>query len=219
MKVTTICSVYGGYDNPPPIGDQSIEFDQVLVTDNLVVESNRMMLVEHRQHTHPRLAAKHAKCLPWEYSSADIIIWIDGSIRLTSNSILEYLVQQSEGHLISQYVHPVRDDILDEADASFPMLKYQGQSVHEQAHYYLSNGLPRNWGLWATGLIVYRPHLGKGLLHRFGSDWLNEQIRWTYQDQISQPYVLYRHGLRPHPLIGGIYGNDGFVIAGHNRED
>jgi hypothetical protein len=219
VKVATICSVYGGYDYPPLQKEQTVPFEQITVGDRPPLNYGMVNHIEPRPHMHPRLAAKHAKCLPWDYTDADVIIWIDGSIEVTSERFVEYMVAQSEGHLISQYVHPVRTDILDEADASFPMLKYKDQPVHSQANYYLEQGHPRNWGLWATGLIVYRPHLGRSQLNSFGSMWLAEQVRWTYQDQISQPHVLRLHDMRPNLIEGQIWTSEHFCLHPHQRED
>lgn len=210
--------MYGGYDLPLVQIPQSVDYQQIVVSDT-PQRDERLLVHEPRLHMHPRLAAKHAKCLPWEYSDADIIVWIDGSVRATDSLWLDWLIRESEGHLISQMIHPVRDDILDEADASAPMLKYQGQPVHAQANHYIQDGHPRNWGLWCTGLIVYRPHLDRDLLSQFGRHWLSEQIRWTYQDQISQPYVARKHGIRPNVLSGHIWDAPHFTLLAHTRED
>lgn len=207
MKITVMRSVYGGYDNPAPIPHQTLEFDEIVVTE----------ATSPREHMHPRLAAKHAKCCPWDYTDAEMIVWLDGSFEVLLPGWLEFLRDQSEGHLISQYTHPVRDDILIEADVSATMLKYEGQPVHDQANNYLSLGHPRHWGMWSTGIAVYRMY-DRPLLEAFGDHWLAEQVRWTYQDQISQPHVLRLHGLRPHPIEGDLYNTPYLHMYGHASE-
>ena len=82
------------------------------------------------------------------------------------------------------------------------MLKDQGLPVHEQAAHYIKAGHPENYGVWWTGLIVRRHGCPD-----FGTPWLAEMTRWTYEDQISQPYVLGQAGLRPAdiPIEWGSY--------------
>ena len=207
MKITVMRSVYGGYDNPNPLPPQTLEFDEILVTEHNAP----------RHHMHPRLAAKHAKCCPWDYTDADMIVWLDGSFKVMRPDWLEFMRDQSEGHLISQYKHPVRDDILAEADISATMFKYQTQAVHAQANSYLSLGHPRNWGMWSTGIATYRMY-EPSRLRAFGNHWLSEQVRWTYQDQISQPHVLRLHGLRPHEIEGDLYNTPYLLMYGHASE-
>lgn len=207
MKITVMRSVYGGYDNPVAIPPQTLEFEEIVVTD----------VSDPRHHMHSRLAAKHAKCCPWDYTDADMIVWLDGSFEVLRPDWIEFMRDQSEGHLISQYTHPVRDDILIEADVSSTMLKYAGQSVHAQANHYLSLGHPRHWGMWSTGIATYRLY-DRELLKAFGNHWLAEQVRWTYQDQISQPHVLRVHDLRPHAIDGDLYNTSYLRMYGHASE-
>lgn len=219
MKVATICSVYGSYDSLKELPEQTVPFEQILVSE-IHDGSNRGVFVEPRPHCHPRLAAKHAKCLPFEYTDADVVVWVDGSIQVTSADWLDFLIKESAGSPISQYPHPQRDDILDEADASLPMTKYSGHRLHAQAHHYLSLGHPRNWGLWSTGVIVYRKDaIGSNTLDAFGKTWLTEQVRWTYQDQISEPYVLRTLGLRPRTINDNLYDSPFLTLHAHPRED
>ena len=207
MKITVMRSVYGGYDTPAPVPEQTLEFNELLVT-----ESNAP-----RQHMHPRLAAKHAKCAPWDYTDADMIVWLDGSFKVVHPGWLEFMRDQSEGHLISQYTHPVRDDILVEAEISATMLKYQGQPVIEQANHYLAQGHPRNWGMWSTGIATYRMY-DRDRLREFGNHWLSEQVRWTYQDQISHPHLTRLYDLRPHAIEGDLYNTPYLHMYGHASE-
>lgn len=209
-SVSVVSSVYGGYDAPVEHVPQSIDVDWVMVTDDksLVGDGGVRVVLEPRPDVHPRLAAKHAKCLPWEYAlHSDVVIWMDAACRLVSPRALDWIVRSV---LISpsgmaQFVHPWRGCVYDEAEASWAMPKYAGRPILEQAEYYRRQGHPPGWGLWATGLIAYyAPNRGaRTRLEAFGKAWLAEQLRWTYQDQISQPYILRRSGLAPLELMMG----------------
>lgn len=199
--VTVIQSVYGGYDAWEPWIPQTVNATGIRVQDS-------------RDHLHPRMAAKVAKCEPWRYTEDEVVIWVDGNIHPTTDRFIEHLVDSSHGSL-SQYLHPHRDCIETEAKVSAGMVKYQGQRVIEQAAHYMTEGHPKRWGLWATGIIVYRPH---AMLRSFGQAWLAEQCAWTVQDQISQPFVLRQHGLEPCTLPGDIFAMEHATIRPHTSD-
>ena len=52
-----------------------------------------------------------------------------------------------------------------------------------------------------------------------GDAWLREQLRWTFQDQISLPPLLEEFGIVPVDLPGPLYPNPRFTIRHHHRED
>lgn len=197
--VTVIQSVYGDYDDmTEPWHPQTVSV-RLLYADT------------PRPHLHPRMAAKVAKCIPWRYCDDNTIIWVDGSIVPTDEHFIEHLLDWSGGP-ISQYQHPHRDCIETEARVSAGMLKYEGQPVIEQAASYMQTGHPKHWGLWATGIIVYRPDIRTKF---FGTTWLAEQAAWTVQDQISQPFVLRQFDMRPTTIPGDIFAMKHATIRPH----
>ncbi len=224
MKIATVCSVYGGYDTPAEIMEQTVPFTQILVTDTPTPSFRRQVVVEPRPHLHPRMAAKYAKLFPWHYAEADVYVWTDGSAYVKSPEWLEWLLSLSAMAPVTQFMHFERDDVMDEAHASVGMLKYDGMPVLEQAQHYLDQGHPRNWGLWETGTIVYRPGVYVGnaamdMLNEANSAWLREMVRWTWQDQVSQPFVYRNAGLRPRSIDGNMRYNDYMGLHMHHRED
>lgn len=163
------------------------------------------------------MAAKVAKCLPWQYVEDPMspVVWIDGSIKIQTSEWLEFMVDNSSGP-VSQIAHPLRDDIRDEALASSGLAKYAGQDVLGQADWYLSTGLVKpHSGLWATGLIVYRPWL---VPEGFGEAWLLEQLKWTYQDQISETAVANVHDVEIHTIPDSLWHSPHFGIKNHASE-
>lgn len=214
MKVAVISSVYGGYDQPVAPAEQDIECDWVLISDRPYNYEPWRVVVEPRPSMHPRLAAKVAKCRPDLYAKADAYLWIDASIRINDPTFVSWAVGHLERGQIAQFPHPERTSIREEAHASASMAKYDGLPIFEQVQAHLTDGYVDGWGLWATGLIATRSDLEPG----FGDAWLAQQMRWTYQDQLSEPPVLYRRGLRPVDLNGGLWGNPRFTIRGHASE-
>jgi hypothetical protein len=59
--------------------------------------------------------------------------------------------------------------------------------------------MPEKFGLWACGAIVWR---NNDSARTFGQAWYEENLRWSIQDQVSFPYLLWNLkpnlGLFPH---------------------
>ncbi len=213
--VCIVSSVYGGYDSPVEIVEQDHPHDAVLVSDLEYVVDGWRTVVEPREHMHPRMAAKIAKCRPDLYTDAKVTIWIDASIRILRPDFVSWCVAQIGVNPIAQIKHPERDRITDEADVSAHMAKYQGQNVREQAAYYVKHGFPEGWGMWATGLIVRRT---SRLTVAFGADWLFEQTRWTYQDQVSEAPLLEGRNMRPVDLDTELWSSPYFTVRPHGSD-
>jgi hypothetical protein len=209
MRVAVLSSVYGGYDQPVAPREQTYPCDWILVSDTDHAVYPWKSIVEPRKGIHPRLAAKVAKCRPDLYADVDVHIWVDASFHIHHPEFVTWCLAHVEDNVIAQIPHPDRRRILDEAHASTGLPKYQDLPMATQAESYLAAGYPYDWGLWATGLIVYR---GRSVI---GDAWLAEQVRWTYQDQISEPPLLWRHGIRPTDMQGGLLNNPYFAIRGH----
>jgi hypothetical protein len=49
--------------------------------------------------------------------------------------------------------------------------------------------MPEGFGLWACGAIVWR---NSDKARRFGFAWHEENVRWSIQDQVSFPYLVWK---------------------------
>lgn len=213
MKVAVVTSAYGEYDEPSVPVEQTIPVEYVLVTDrDHLAPLPWRTVFEPRPQLHPRLAAKVAKCRPDLYTDADVIIWMDASMEITSPEFAMWCVETLAEAPLAQIPHPERQCILPEASVSSVMGKYAGLPVLAQAESYIAAGHPRDWGLWATGLIVYNAGTW---IRPFGDSWLREQVRWSYQDQLSQAPLLRIARMRPTGLPGRLWGHDKFAIRRH----
>lgn len=204
-SVAVVTSCYGGYDPIVAPVEQDIKVEWLCVTDQTDVPAPWQPVIEPRPHLHPRMAAKVARCRPDLYTDADYTIWLDTSGRLSQPSSAQRLVVEGlDDRDLAQFVHPERSDILAEAEVSAGMKKYAGQPCVPQVNYYRSQGYPIGFGLWATGCIVRK---NTDTMRRFGDAWLVEMMRWTWQDQLSEPFVLWSQGLHPAPLPGNLWSN------------
>ena len=73
--------------------------------------------------------------------------------------------------------------------------------------------------MWCTGLLVRDNEDER--IRRLDEMWMEENVRWSYQDQISLAYLFWRLGIEPGviPLTGGpLQDNDLFSIERHRTE-
>jgi hypothetical protein len=199
-----VTAIFGSYDEVKPPLEQSVPCQFTLLTDNPMLEAPGWRRpVDYKSQAHPRLSAKKPKLQPWRYCIGDgPWIWIDGSFEIISPTFVEEVLAGADGHLLAQWEHPDRSCVYAEAVVSSVLPKYADVPVVEQAAHYREIGHPTLWGLWATGLIVYREPVDylSGL-------WWAEMNRWGYQDQISQPVALRAAGMRPKGLPYGLRSN------------
>jgi hypothetical protein len=224
--ISVISASYGGYDNPNP-PPQLEGVCTTMVSDDSEFLCRAMdvgwqnCVIHEIPHVHPRLAAKVAKCDPTRFMfdcPTETVVWLDASAHVRNSQRFADVVNAFSAHdAIAQFVHPDRSDIAEEAFVSATMEKYKSQKVCQQAALYKRRGLPDDWGLWATGMIVYHPNAFD--LGSFGNAWLAEQVAWTYQDQISEPYLLWLAGYRPAPLPGNLRDNGFVEWMPHTRND
>lgn len=166
---------------------------------------------------HPRREAKLPKCFPFLYADTDaeVTIWLDASFRVDSVTFVEDMARHLDDGDWAQFQHPDRDCIYDEVIVSGQMTKYQAEPINEQVEHYRERGHPEHWGLWATGLIVRRR---TDEVVTVGRRWWQEIDRWSYQDQLSEPFVLREAGLRPVRIYGNIFASPWLSFHAHRDE-
>ncbi len=146
---------------------------------------------------------------------ADLSIWIDASLRIKSSTF----VADMRDHLgvgdWAMFAHPWRDCIYDEAAASVILPKYQDLPILAQVEAYRSV-VPPHAGLYACGVIVRREPTSDRM-KKANELWWQENLKWTYQDQLSLPYVLRNVGncdlIR---IPGNLFSNAWLKLTPHN---
>ncbi len=203
-------ALFGGYDVlPPQPRVPGIPF--ICFTDDRRLTSPGWeMRVRRPRYPHPRMAAKWYRMFAHRaLPGVRYAIWIDACVALTEAGSVARLLGALGDSGIALCRHPDRDNIYDEAAVSRTLAKYDGQRLVEQVEAYGSEGLPNSHTLWATGVMVR--DLSHREIRRLGRWWMRENLLWTYQDQLSLPYVLWRLDITPDPLPFHLWDNDVFV--------
>lgn len=111
--------------------------------------------------------------------------------------------ERLQAHELVLWDHPEdRDCFRQEALVCHDWTQYRDEPLLEQVASYLEQGMPEHFGLWAAGCVARR-HTER--MRDFGDAWLSEMARWSVQDQVSLPYLLWRDGITP-----GTFGLDQF---------
>lgn len=236
MRVCIYTAIFGDYDDLKPVPDQFVDCDFLCFTDDFPArEASGWRLIRSGRHAawHPRMRAKLFKLmshrisshgrLAWRYNPLaasldrspfhDVLIWIDASLRIKSRSFAEELIRHIGRDDWAMFVHPDRDCIHDEADLSVHLAKYRGLPIREQVEAYRRDGYPAKAGLYASGIIARSAALAP--IH---AAWWAETCRWTYQDQLSLPVVLWRLGAGCDLVRRNLWANDWFDCLPHRSE-
>ena len=115
------------------------------------------------------------------------------------------------------FIHPERDCIYDEADFCCDWPLYKSYPLKEQVAYYKNQGFPDNAGLMACGVIVR--DMSNPKIKSIEKQWWQENIKWSYQDQLSLPYLLWKNNQSYDQIDLNLWDNHLFRIHPHNHLD
>jgi len=195
MKIAIYTAIYGGYDSLKEQPVQSIACDYICFTDNPDLKSDTWKIkVSDVANQHPRMKAKYFKIMSHDVlPEYDLTVWIDGSAQILTTDFVKDLITMAKKDKLMVFRHPEnRDCIYQEAEYCKDMPKYRGLPIMDQVRYYQMRGYPEHNGLMACGL-VYRTNDLSNV--QFNNAWWEENKMWTYQDQLSFPYCLWKLSL------------------------
>lgn len=154
---------------------------------------------------HPRLKGKIPKMLEWMHDSCayDYYIWIDSKFILKEGSI-KYLINGIKEKDICLFRHPNRSSIFDEAKFVMEHIRrneylksrYSGESIVKQMIQYLSDPNFIDNNLFACGCFIYSKKIVANTSYNLMTDWFLHNCLYSVEDQISFPYLLYKHNIQ-----------------------
>jgi hypothetical protein len=189
-------AIFGNYDRLKDI-PQQLGVDLICFTDDTKLQHPRWQVrYVQPKYAHPRLSAKYYKMLShvalFEYEE---VLWVDGSFEVQDPNFAKDVFEYLEAASIAVCLHPERGCIYDEASLCQPMAKYCDQNIVEQVAYYREQGFPAKWGLFAAGIVARRND--DSTISHLNEAWMEENEKWTYHDQLSLPYVLWKLRIKP----------------------
>lgn len=217
MRVAIVSSDYGHYDEPrpPTIQDTDYDVEYVMVTDDRSGWDGWKVWEEKRPHLHPNVAAKHAKFLPWDYTDANMTVWVDAGAWFGPGLVdAAFDALDFPRRRWAMFPHPHRTSIIAEVAVSRTLRKYDALPLEQQVDHYLDQGYP-NKELWATGCIA---RIDTSDNQEFGVWWLAEVNRWGFQDQLSFAYLAWHNYLDIVPLGPSLFTSPHIRFADHTAK-
>ncbi len=216
MKICFITAITGNYETRlhEPIA-QTINCDFIAFT-NQPIYSSAWTTYPANYHpeiiTNPYSVAKWYK-LQWHkidlLKMYDFVVWIDGSIEISNKRCAEWIVEKN--NLCTMFSHEWRNGMLiNEAlgmkdnkryDAETPVLtldKYYNKGFKETYFRLQPCCKHPDYGVWITCFIAWKNI--DLVLPKLLDDWWYEHLHSTKNDQLSLPYVLYKHKVNPYCL-------------------
>jgi len=240
MRVCVYTAIFGGYDRLVRPAAQSVPTDFVCFTDAAIPGRHplwRVVRDPRLPDLHPRMRAKWFKTHPHvlfpdgrplrrgffgsvlrrDAPAYDYTIWIDGNIVPKSQHFVRDMIASVGATGLALFSHPDRDCIYAEAAESVRWAKYRDLPILAQVESYRREGYPEHNGLMAGGIIVR--HRATSELAAIDEAWWQENLCWTYQDQLSLPVVLWRQGRTSDRINGHLWFNDWYDRPPHLLEE
>ncbi len=145
----------------------------------------------------------------------DYFVWIDSSVYLRDGFVDEVLKLINQGHKLISFAHSVRDNIKDEYNLSVQMEKYNSQDLLNQLNTYIDSGFPDNQGLYENTIMI---KANNSEINKIFDDWWIHNLKYSFQDQISWPYVLWTHETKPDYIIQlNVFDNETFSYVDYSQ--
>jgi len=170
-----------------------------------------------------RLRAKYFRmCSHQIHPSIPYFIWVDSSIVL-KEGIIDWMMNQLGDYDAIFFKHSKRSSIEDEKDfvvkrinEKYIKVRYGDDNMEEQVQEYLNEGFPDNL-LIESGLFLRR---NTEKVNRAFENWFIEQLKWSLQDQLSLPYILWKHNINFKLITEyDVYNGPFHKHMGHKIED
>lgn len=142
-------------------------------------------------------------------------VYVDGSIS-PKGPIRELVEGWLDRADMALFKHPHRSCAYAEIDACVARNKITPEEGEKARSHLLLSGFPRDFGLWACGMIARRTHANA--LQQFVAPYWFTLVQDVPRDQIWLPFVLWRlkHATkRIHTIDGDIFDNPWFSFRRH----
>jgi hypothetical protein len=240
-RIAVITAIYGNYDtlkDPKDIINKD-SVDWFCFTDDKNMKSsiwkviNRPYHIENNKEEYKQyknffdnikedrvknmMSAKYYKIKTHEIDilkGYDYYIWVDGSMFLRPEFINNITKLINHPYELINFKHPERSTIKDEMNLSISMKKYENQNILGQYDAYIKEGFPDDLGLFECTIIV-KKNIQR--INEVFDLWWIQNLKYSYQDQISYTYCLWKKGVKPDYVIGEkVFNNTGYSYADYS---
>jgi hypothetical protein len=215
-----VTAVTGDYDYDYDAHQKKIQgVDYVYFTDkNISARPPWLPILLGDEHLDNRRRSKRPKLNPHSIpllTDYKYLIWIDGSMSVVNkNFVSEIMSYMNNGFVVSPHFDN-RHCAYGEATIRPP--KYAKEPLDEQVAFYLSEGFPTEYGLYECG--VSARDMSNPKVKEIGELWHQQNLNWSYQDQVSFPYCLWKTQFEPDVLPKSWRDMGWLYISAHKNPD
>ncbi|HJS83554.1 MAG TPA: glycosyltransferase domain-containing protein [Nitrososphaera sp.] len=152
--------------------------------------------IPYFSHLNPRRTSKLPKHVPHFFdvlAKYKYTVWIDGDMQVIHPEFVSEIMSFLDNGLVLSPHFDNRDCAYGEAMIRPP--KYQSEPMDQQVEFYQKDGFPEHEGLFETGVIAR--DMTNPAVKDLGQFWYIHNMVFSYQDQVSLPYCLWKTGYKP----------------------
>lgn len=165
-----------------------------------------------------RLSSRAPKLLPHFFlSDYEYSMWIDGRVVLRNEQLADFIKHAVSEKPWAVYSHPERDDLFEEAKLCKEIGKDSAEKIDKQIYRYKSEGYDNQEELVANTVII-RKHMNSDVA-QFNEKWWLEIQNESIRDQLSFPYLAWKHKLEYEIIDGNIRKNKFLRILRYKQRD
>ena len=132
--------------------------------------------------------SRHIKIRSNQYIDYDICLYLD--VKFTINCNLDMFVKDHLKTDLALMKHNKRNCAYDEGEFCIKIGKDRKEIIEEQLKIYKALGFPKQFGLFAPGVMIKRNTFE---VNKFMELWYDQIARYSYRDQLSFPYTLWKN--------------------------
>lgn len=219
-KTAIVTAVTGGYDyqldQPNINGVDFIYFTDGNSKFDINPPWNVQMLGD--EHLDNRRRSKRPKLNPHSISILNeykYMVWIDGDMAIARAEFVDEIFSFMHNGFVASPHFDNRHCAYGEA--TIRPAKYAKEPLDEQVEFYKREGFPEQYGLFECG--VSARDLSNPKVKELGELWHSQNLTWSYQDQVSFPYCLWKTNFKPDVLPQTFRNFNWVYISAHTRED
>lgn len=144
----------------------------------------------------PQRVARYIKLNPHLFlpKGHKISVWVDSCYQIKVFNFISFINQNLRDKDICLFRHPKRNCVYEEIDVCNKKKLDYSIKFQQQKEEYLKEGLPYNFGLYHTAVLVRRNNKE---IENFNKLWWKELNIYSKRDQISFSYCLWKFNFIP----------------------
>ncbi len=225
-KVLIYTCIYNNYDNLPNYEVYYDNIDYICLSDREIPSTGKWqvrlindLMIEEYQNASSLKKSRYVKFFPHKlFPEYDFSLYIDANIIVKSDDLLDRITECiGKGVKYATVLHPQRDCLYDESLSCIICNRGKLHKIFLQILIFCLCGFPVNYGLFENN-IIFRSHKSPDV-NQIMNDWWWWVKHFSYRDQLSLMYVLWRNKYTPEPLYPSVEEGPRFLYKDYKFKE